>query len=170
MSSPTINSNDAAEIEKDAELSQEDIQATQGVVADAVLKSSTGWSVLDEMYRGCAQKLLHTQGFTLPVINELDTLKTKLDDPEAFTRCFHTLLGDIKQFKERLDTLHQKHHGKTGTPTEDEWQLLFTISMEYSNLVNHFETVIAPLILSLINVIRDQHGDMLEINPKPAEA
>jgi hypothetical protein len=170
MSSQKKNPQSAPNSNADADLTKEDIEATQRVVADAVLKSSTGWEVLNQMHRGCAQKLLHTQGFTLPVINQLDALKKELDDPEAFTRCFQTLLGDIKQYKERLDELLSKHKDRSGTPEEKDWPVLFSISMEYSNLDNHFETVIAPLILSLIEVIREQHGDMLELTPTTDEA
>jgi hypothetical protein len=168
MSSPENNVNNANE--NDANLTQEDLLATQGVVADAVLKSATGWDVLQKMHHGCARKLLHTQGFTLPVINNLETLKEKLNDPDGFTRCFQTLLGDIKQYKERLDELQAKHHGRTGTPPEKDWPVIFSISMDYSNLDNRFETVIAPLILSLIEVIREEHGDLLELTPTPQEA
>lgn len=170
MSSNEKNPNEAPADVQDVDLTKEDIEATQRVVADAVLKSETGWEVLNQMYHQCAKKLLHTQGFTLPVMNQLDTLKEKLDDPDGFTRCFNTLLGDIKQYKESLDVLHQKHAGRTGVPPEKDWPVMFSISMEYSNLETHFETVIAPLILSLIEVIREQHGDMLELTPATEEA
>lgn len=170
MSSHDTAPQDTQSNDTDVELTKEDIEATQGVVADAVLKSSTGWDVLQQLYQNCAKKLLHTQGFTIPVMNQLETLKTELNDPDGFTRCFQTLLGDIKHHSNRLAELQKKHIGRTGTPQEKDWPVMFEISMEYSNLDNHFETVIAPLILSLIEVIREEHGDMLEINNQPEEA
>jgi len=146
------------------DLTDDDIIATQGVLSDAVLASAQGWDVLKKMYLGCSQKMLSTQGFTLPVLNQYENLKAELNDPVAFTKCFQTLLGDLSRYKEQLNALYATHSGYSGTPTQDEYPILLNASLEYSNMISHFETVITPLIMTLIDVISREHGDMLELN------
>lgn len=147
------------------ELSNDELTATQAVLADAVLATDQGWDVLTKMYLGCSQKLLTTQGFTLPVLNQYESLKSELNDPVAFTKCFQTLLSDLRTYQEKLNRLYATHSGRSGVPTTEEYPILLDASLEYSNLITHFETVITPLIMSLIEVIRSEHGDLLEVTP-----
>lgn len=149
-------------------LTEDDILKTQKYVASAALVSDKGWQILDEMYRLAATKLLSTQNFTLPVLNQLTALKERLNDPTAFQKSFHTLLLDLQGFKTTLTAIYDRHAGKTGKPSEDDWQDLFGISQEYTNLLDYFDVVIAPLIFSLIEIIKEEYGEMIEVS-QPAE-
>lgn len=144
-------------------LTDEDMQAAQAAVADAVLKSEHSWGILREMHRQCATNLLTTQGFTLPVIKALPTLRTKLSDPEAFERSFNTLLGDIKSLKEDLDQISLSYKDRSGVPSEQDWPEIFAISQQYSNLLTRFDQVIVPLTFSLIEIIKKEHGELIQL-------
>jgi len=147
----------------DVDITDEDIRATEEVVASTVLKSDKGWEVLRQMYHESAKKLLSTQGFTYPVLANMDTLKEKLSDPEGFQKSMQTLIGDLQDYKQQIDAIYAKHKDKSGKPTEAEWPILFALSQDYTNLMHHFDTVISPLVFSLVDVIRAEHGDLLEM-------
>lgn len=151
------------------DITDEDIQATQKVVASTALKSDKGWEILRQLYLESAKKLLTTQGFTYPVLANRDTLEDKLSDPVAFRRSFDTLLQDLRQYKLDLDRIHAKHEGRSGKPKEADWPILFAISQEYSDLMHRFDSVIAPLIFSLVDVLQKEHGDLLETAPHPTQ-
>jgi hypothetical protein len=145
------------------DINKDNVEEVQAAVADHLLKSEQSWDILNSLYLECANKLLHTRGFTVPVLAQMSVLKEKLNDPDGFQRSFSTLLNDIQAFKLQLDGIQAQHQGKTGTPTEADWPTIFAISQNYSNLISYFESVIAPLIFTLIDVIKAEHGDMLSL-------
>lgn len=143
--------------------SDNEIILDEGTVAAAVLTSEQSWEVLNGLYAAASQKILSTEGFVVPVMNQMAVLKEKLKDPVAFERSFTTLINDIRKLSDRLRLVFAQHSGKSGEPTQEEWTLTFSISQEYSNIITEFDVVIAPLIFSLIETIRDEHGDMLQV-------
>lgn len=151
-------------------ITDEDLRATEEVVAGTALKSDKGWEILRQLYLESSKRLLSTQGFTFPVLNNMDTLKEKLSDPEGFQKSMQTLINDLRDYKERLDHIYSRHQGKSGKPKEAEWPILFTLSQEYSNLMHHFDSVIAPLIFSLVDIIRQEHGELLEMTTPSTDA
>lgn len=132
-------------------------------VAETVLKSESSWEILKQMSGMAVSQLMATQRFVLPVLSQLSVICEKLSDPEAFTRSFNTLTGDIQSHAKQLRSLAVEHEGKSGEPTEDEWPLIFSVSQEYSNLLTNFETVIQPLMLSLIDTVQKEYGDVVEM-------
>lgn len=154
----------------EVDITDEDLRATEEVVASTVLKSDKGWEILRQLYLEGAKKLLTTQGFTFPVLKNMAILEDKLSDPIGFKKSFDTLLQDLQQYKADLDKIQAKHAGKSGKPTEAEWPIMFALSQEYSDLMHRFDTVVAPLIFSLVETIQKEHGDLLESAPQqPAQ-
>lgn len=147
----------------DVEITDADLRATEEVVAGTALKSDKGWEILRQLYLESSHRLLTTQGFTFPVLNNIDALKEKLSDPEGFQKSMQTLIGDLKEYKERLDHIYSRHLDKSGKPTEAEWPIMFALSQEYSDLMNHFDNVISPLIFSLVDIISREYGELLEM-------
>lgn len=145
------------------DLTDADIRETEKVVASTVLKSNKGWDILRELYKEAAKKLLTTQGFTYPVLANRDKIDEHLSDPEGFRRSFNTLLSDLKAYKERLDGIWVKHKDESGTPTEAQWPVMFALSQEYSDTIDHFDQVIAPLIFSLVEVLTAEYSDLIEL-------
>ncbi len=152
-----------------ADITEEDIRATEEVVASTALKSDKGWEILRQLYLESAKKLLTTQGFTYPVLRNMAVLEEKLSDPAGFRKSFNTLLQDLQQYKADLDRIQAKHQGRSGKPTEAEWPILFALSQEYSDLMHRFDTVIGPLIFSLVEIIQQEHGDLLETTTTDAQ-
>lgn len=132
-------------------------------VADAVLKSDQSWDVLQAMYVECTRKIMSTQGFVGLVSSNIESLRETLSDPEGFETSFTTLISDIRRIGSGINATLEQHKGRTGTPTEEDWPLVFGVSMEYSRLTSDFDIVVAPLMMNLIETIRAEHGDSLSI-------
>lgn len=144
------------------ELTQDDLLKTQAYVADAALKSPRCWDILRELNVLVSEKFMSTQAFTLPILNQMPVLEEKLNDPEAFKSSFATLQRDLLDFQQQVMTLAAKHQGRSGDPTPADWPVIHSISMDYSNLITHFETVISPLIFSLLETVQAEHNEMVD--------
>lgn len=139
------------------------VEIDESIVAAAALTSEQSWDILRELYVQCSQKAMHTEGFVIPVLGQLEVLKTKLSDPDGFIVSFKTLLGDIRAYNAAANALLARHKDHTGVPSETDRPEIFQISMEYSQLLAHFDGVITPLIFSLIDTLQAEHGDILEV-------
>lgn len=141
----------------------EEIVIDESTVAAGVLVSENSWDVLTQLYKETLSKIFTTQGFVVPVIQCLPTLRTKLTDVPAFEKSFNTLINDIQSLTERLNICYELHKDRSGEPTQEDWAITFGVSQEYSNISMKFDSTVAPLIFSLVEIIKNEHGDLLEL-------
>lgn len=132
---------------------EESIELDAQTVAAAALVSEQSWEILAHLYGEVSRLILLTQGFIGPVNQNRDVLKERLTDFIGFDKSFNTLLSDIRSIGTRLNNIYEKHKGRVGTPTEDEWVEVFAYSQAYSDLQDEYQTVIVPLIISLTEMI-----------------
>lgn len=142
-------------------LTKDDLIETQRVVADHTLKSDKGFTILNHLHANCARLFMDTQAFVFPVLNNIDNIKAELNDPDAFQKSFSTLLGDLKTMKDSLDSTLAQHQGRSGKPTPAEWPIMFDASLNYNNIVHHYETVVHPLMMNLISVLEEEYPSMV---------
>lgn len=145
------------------EITQADLRATEEVVADAVLRSDKSWDVLREFYGQLGGRILHTAQFTIPVLQNLNDIEQRLNDPVAFRKSFDTLMTDLQDIRGRLGELKVRHEGQTGEPTPEQWPMIFETSMEYQNLFHRMDTTINPLIQTLANVLKEEYSETLTL-------
>lgn len=140
----------------------EQVTHMQSTVADASLRSNEGYDILLALYRSNAEVLLLTSHFVVPVSQNLQRICDDINDPTAFKRSFVTLLADIKQYRDDLDTLYQCHKDKKGAPTEEEINDVFALADGYNKLLTRYETAIQPLMEALRDTILAECEDLLE--------
>lgn len=144
---------------------EESIELDAETVAAVALVSEHSWDILSHMYNDVSRLILLTQGFIGPVNNNRELLKERLADFIGFDKSFNTLLSDIRNIGIRLNNICEKHKGRVGTPTEEEWVEVFAYSQAYSDLQDEYQTVIAPLIISLSEVVCNAIPDLMYTSP-----
>ncbi len=143
---------------------EERVDQMQTKIADGVLKGEKGWDIIRELGLNATKQILATSPFVLPYMQNKQAILFKLQDPEGFAKQFDTLMGDIERHSITIKNLAAKHQGKTGVPTEDEQAAVFLLADEYSRALEHFDNVIEPLMNSLIETIKAEHGPILTVN------
>lgn len=144
------------------DLSKSDLIETQRVVADHTLKSDKGFTVLNHLYANCARQFMATQAFVFPVLNNLENIKSELNDPDAFQKSFSTLLADLATMKQDLDKVLRQHQGREGKPDVADWPIMFDASLSYNNILHHYDTVVQPLMMDLISVLEEEYPTMVD--------
>lgn len=148
---------------EDQALLQERVDEMQKKVADQVLKSPQGWDIVNQMAQAATQQVLGTSPFVLPYMQNKDVILEKLSDPVAFEKQFATLMADLGKHSRNINEIASKHKGKTGVPTEEDHALLFLLSEEYSRAADYYDSVIEPLMMSLIDIVAKEHGPILTV-------
>lgn len=140
-----------------------DVTEMQRVVAETSLRSKEGYDILLELYRNNAEMLLLSSHFVIPVRDNLVQICADVEDPTAFKRSFVTLLGDIKQYHDDLNTLYQCHRDKKGAPAEEEIHDVFALADGYNKLLNRYEQGIQPLMEALRDTLVNECKELLEV-------
>lgn len=157
----------------ESEAGDEEIVLDEQIVAAAVLTSEQSWEVLEELYAQASKRIVATSWFVNPVVTNIASLREKLNDPIGFEKSFNTLMADIRATGESLKVVYEQHAGRSGVPEEEDWPTVFSTSQDYNTLINRFESTIDPLIDSLMDIIKNEHGElyqqMVEATPQTEE-
>lgn len=162
----STNPSDQPITDNEPEMNDAELLATEKVVAEAVLKSEHAWDVVRELYAQCCMCIANTQQFVIPVLNNRVEITKRLSDPEGFSRQFTTLMADIKYIADTIKTIYAKHEHLSGEPTEEQAELLFEVSTAYSEALEHFERCISPLIFAMVETLKAEYSEMLDLTPK----
>lgn len=133
-----------------------DMETAIDTVVATQLTSQNGWEIINQLFLVCNLKIQSTQVFIYPVMNNIETIREKLVDPEAFEKSFMTLINDITRFQSELSGILNTHIGREGVPEESDWDILFNASTQYSSLMDRFDGAVTPLIAALTDTLK--HG------------
>lgn len=162
------NSADRQQTPEQEQETRERLLKLQEQVAKAMLKSDEGWEILRQFYNIGSQKILATSVFVVPVLQNKRAILDKLNDPAGFEKSFATLTSEISRYKNQLVALWSQHSDRRGRPTDLEHVLIFQLSEQYNQLLSQLETVMEPLMFSLIDTVRTEFGPDL-LGPAPQE-
>lgn len=140
----------------------EQVIEMQAAAADVFLKGADGFDILTQLNKSCAELILTTATFVIPVTQDLENICANLKDPEGFKRSFKTLCADIATYNTNLSVLASCHAGKTGQPSADEITDVLTLADGYNKLNMHFENAIQPLMQALGKIIDQEYTAVLE--------
>ena len=129
------------------------------VTADALL-ATDGWSILRELHISLSHAINATSVIVIPATQNAEMIRSKVSDPVAFSNIMHNAVEDIGNLARALAALGHIHleNGKTEVLPEDLDQIT-DLSMKYTNIHGHLDNSVRPLLLSLVEVLKEADID-----------
>lgn len=129
------------------------------VTADALL-ATDGWSILRELHISLSHAINATSVIVIPATQNAEMIRSKVSDPVAFSNIMHNAVEDIGNLARALAALGHIHleNGKTEVLPEDLDQIT-DLSMKYTNIHGHLDNSVRPLLLSLVEVLKEAGVD-----------
>lgn len=127
-----------------------EVTAKSAEAATQLLKQD-GWAIVRELHAAALDSINQTGLVVLPIMSNLDDYKLILKDPSGFEQRFETLTNDIAMVMVTAKALGERSEGKSGTPTQEDIDLISSLTMDYTKVHGYIERTIQPLILVLID-------------------
>lgn len=140
----------------------EEILEQSAEAADGLLKQD-GWAILRQLYLITAQSIESTKVVILPIMMDLDNILAKLSDPIAFKAILDNTRNDLSNMISALEMLNEKHYGKKGVPSDEDFELINIVSLGYTKIQAHMDSAIRPLLFSLIETMQEAGVDTLSL-------
>ena len=141
------------------EVNMQEVIDQSRVTAEALLETN-GWAILKELYIALSSSINATSLVVIPAMQRKDEICAKISDPEAFSKIMHNVVIDISGVATALRVLGEAHLGKSADPVLDsDVETIADISMQYSKLQTQMDTVIHPLLMSVIDVLQEADVD-----------
>jgi len=109
-------------------------------------QSKQYWQDLDEIYDCIAQQILMS-GKTIRDLLEVEGIRERLNDRREMVIAINGFVKDLDTFSTALKTIHDKHLGKVGLITGDDFILSINVFEEYRALSVQFDSVVMPNIV-----------------------
>lgn len=109
-----------------------------------------GWDDLQKLYMEC-RALSVVPAQVLPLLKDPEQLK-RVENPQALIDQTKVLSKDVAQYNERLQEIHNKHAGRTGSSKDgDELIEILNIGEEYQSWLAGYQTVVTPVVGQIMN-------------------
>lgn len=122
-----------------------------------------GWSIVTEMQKALLKGINSTSLVVLPVQGNLELVKSKVSDPEGFSKIMSTLTFDIGQLIEASTLLSDQHVEKKGAVADEDFALVQKVAFGYSELQGYLERAIQPLVVQVADILEAAGITELEI-------
>lgn len=130
------------------------------------IMADNGWDDLESLYLDC-RALSVAPAKVVPLIKNPDKLQ-HVTDMKSLLEHAKVLNKDAVAYNERLEAIHRKHAGKTGSSTSsDELMEILVIGEEYQEWLIGFQTVVTPVVDQIMGLFNDPttvDGDFLPAN------
>lgn len=131
-------------------LKQKTKNSAKHVTHDALDEKDHGWDDLNDLFKECNALTLYPSQ-ALPLLNNPEQMK-RVKEAEGLTEAVKVLSKDVATYGARLEEIHNKHAGKTGSSGDgDELIQIVNIGEAYQQWMYNYQTVVLPVVGQVMN-------------------